>query len=79
MQQNSHAEPRRARREGQIPNLPTSDTIHQTVTAPPPVQVAFLRVSASPREPVPAYNRMDTAEIWKSVLVLLLVLEPMGP
>ncbi len=33
-------------RGGQVPNLPTSDTVHQTVTAQPPIQVPFLRGSA---------------------------------
>jgi hypothetical protein len=39
-----------------------SVTIHQTVTAQLTSQVSFsLRDSASPREPVPAFNGMDTA------------------
>ncbi len=41
---------------------PTSATRHPTVTDQLALQLAFLRVSASPREPVPAFSRMVTAQ-----------------
>ena len=62
MQEYSHAEPRSARRERPVTNSSTSATIHPTVTDPLPIQVSFLRASASPREPVPAFFRMVTAQ-----------------
>jgi len=60
MQQNSHAEPRRAQREMPVTNIPTSATGHPTVTDRLAIQVSFsLRVSASPREPVPAFRERE--------------------
>jgi hypothetical protein len=63
IRQLSHAEPRNARREGLVTSLATSATGHQTVTGLPAFQRSILRVSASPREPIPVFNRMDKARI----------------
>ena len=63
MQQNSHAEPRRAQRESPVTNTPTSATGHPTVTDRHAIQVSFsLRVSASPREPVPAFREREAGQ-----------------
>jgi hypothetical protein len=53
MQKPSHAEPRRARREGLPSSVAASATGHPTVTGPPAFQSSILRASASPRESIP--------------------------
>ena len=49
----SHAEPRRARREGLLTSIATSATGDPSETGPPGFQRSTLRASASPREPIP--------------------------
>ena len=51
-----------SRRERPVTISSASETTHPTATAQVPIQVSFLCVSASPRELVPAFNRMVVAE-----------------